>query len=574
MKKSIFLKVFGCYVVIILAISALILTFSFSTIRRHYEGTLAQELENLGRALNVNIHSFLEDGRTRELDAFLKKVAKEIQARITVIDPQGVVLGDSERDPALMENHRYRPEVQEALQGKIGRSLRFSDTIQEKMLYVGLPVKLNGRILGVLRLSLFMKNVEVLLHGLRTNIGRAVLIVAACSLVLAFLLSLHFTRPILGLTKAARQVAGGNFRARVSIRQRDEFRDLAAAFNLMTERIEQLFEDVSRRKESLSNIVASIQEGLVVLDRDGRVTLANDSLKKLIGEDFPEGKFYWEIIRNPKILKFIGRLSVERKSLSEEIRIDDRYVLATASSLGKDEGLILTLHDFTELKNAENMKKDFIINASHELRTPISAIAGAVETLKDEDSCANKTVLEILKRHTERLRNIVEDLLKLSELEDREYKFDIQDVDIGRVAENVLQIFSSRIKDKGLSAELRAAANPPRLRADPFQIEQMLINLVDNAVKYTDRGKIEIGLRTENGYYVIEVKDTGPGIPSQHLPRIFERFYVADKSRSRKLGGTGLGLSIIKHIVQLHHGSISVQSAEGQGTIFTVRLPL
>jgi len=573
MKKSIFLKVFGGYVVIILAISALIVLLSFATIRGHYQDTLAQELEYQGRILNVNVLPMIESGDTKGLDAFLKKIGKDIHARVTVIDAQGLVLADTEKDPAQMENHRYRPEVTEALEGKIGKSLRYSVTVEEKMLYVGLPIEKDGRILGVLRMSLFMKNIDILLHSLTMTIGRAVFITALGALLLALVFSLHFTRPIRKLTGAARQVAGGNFQTRVTILNKDEFKELGTAFNSMTGQVHRLFTEVSRQKEELIQMIASIREGLVVMAKDGKITLTNDSFKELIGEKTPEGKFHWEVIRRPKIQEFIERAMACGGLVTEEVRLDERYLLCTAGSLGPQGGLIITFHDLSDVKRVEAMKKDFIVNASHELRTPLSAIMGAMETLEDDGSCDDKATLDILKRHVERLRNIVDDLLRLSELEDKGLKLDIKDIDIRQVADSVLQLFSARFKDKGLTAEIRAAADLPRLRADAYQVEQMLINLVDNAVKYTEKGGVVISLKADPREFAIDVEDTGYGIAPEHLPRLFERFYVVDKSRSRKLGGTGLGLAIVKHIVQLHGGTITVASKEGKGTTFTVRIP-
>ena len=573
MKKSIFLKVFGGYAVIILAISALIVLLSFATIRGHYQDTLAQELEYQGIALNINVLPMIESGDTKGLDAFLKKIGKDIHARVTVIDAQGLVLADTEKDPAQMENHRYRPEVTEALEGKIGKSLRYSVTVEEKMLYVGLPIEKDGRIFGVLRMSLFMKNIDVLLHSLTMTIGRAVLITALGALLLALVFSLHFTRPIRKLTGAARQVAGGNFQTRVTILNKDEFKELGTAFNSMTGQVHRLFQEVSRQKEELIQMIASIREGLVVIEKDGKITLTNDSFKELIGEKTPEGKFHWEVIRRPKIQEFIERAMACGGLVTEEVRLDERYLLCTAGSLGPQGGLIITFHDLSDVKRVEAMKKDFFVNASHELRTPLSAIMGAMETLEDDGSCDDKATLDILKRHVERLRNIVDDLLRLSELEDKGLKLDIKDIDIRLVADSVLQLFSARFKDKGLTAEIRAAADLPRLRADAYQVEQMLINLVDNAVKYTEKGGVVISLKADPQEFIIDVEDTGSGIAPEHLPRLFERFYVVDKSRSRKLGGTGLGLAIVKHIVQLHGGTITVASKEGKGTTFTVRIP-
>jgi len=574
MKRSIFLKMFGGFGLLILAMSGLIALLSFATIRSHVQDNLAQELEYLGRALSRDVQGFLEQGQTADMDAFLKKEAKDIHARVTVIAPDGTVLADSERDPAGMENHRYRPEVAEALEGRIGKSLRYSMTVEEKMLYVGLPLESDGRVLGVLRLSLFMKTIDVLLGSLRTTIGRSILLMAVAALLMALLLSLNFTRPIRKLTAAARKVEAGGFGTRVALHSKDDFRELGLAFNLMTQRIETLFADLSRQKEGLANVMASIDEGLLVIDAEGCIVLANERFRKLIGEDTLEGKYFWEVVRKPKIQEFIVRLQTERRRLSAEVRADEKTLLCTGGPLDDRGGIVLTVHDITDLKNMEIVKKDFIVNASHELRTPLAAILGAVETLEEGPGKINVFSLEILKRHAARLRAIVEDLLKLAELEEKGYRLERGDVDLRELARNVVQILTPRLKEKGLEARIDAPEGLPHLKADPFLLEQMLINLVDNAIKYTEKGGITISLAADARDGILTVRDTGTGIPDEHLPRIFERFYVVDKSRSRKVGGTGLGLSIVKHIVQLHGGSISVASEVGQGTTFTVRLPL
>jgi two-component system, OmpR family, phosphate regulon sensor histidine kinase PhoR len=574
MRKTLFWKVFGGSALIILGLGAVIALSSFSTIRSHYQDTLTQELESLGRALATDIRGYLERDQAAEMDAYVKRISRDIQARVTVIAADGKVLADSERDPGQMENHKYRSEVTDALEGRIGKSLRYSVTIEEKMLYLGLPLEINGRVTAVIRLSLFMRNVDVLLGSLRVGIGRAIALMTLAGLLMAFFLSLSVARPIRKLTRAAGEVEAGRFDTRVILHTKDDFFELGEAFNLMTGRIGALFAESSRQKESLANILASIDEGLLALDAEGRVVLANGAVRRILGELAPEGKYYWEVVRKPRLQEFISGILDEAKHLSAEVRVDDRTLLCTGGALDDRGGIVLTLHDITDLRNIEAIKRDFIVNASHELRTPLAAILGAAETLEDEPGRINAASLEILKRHAERLRAIVEDLLKLSELEEKGYRLERRDIDPGDLARNVLQILAPRFKDKGLEARIEAADGLPRLAADPFLLEQMLINLVDNAIKYTDKGSVTIALSADAREYVLAVRDTGAGIPAEHLPRIFERFYVVDKSRSRKVGGTGLGLSIVKHIVQLHGGTISAASEMGQGTTFTVRLPL
>jgi len=256
------------------------------------------------------------------------------------------------------------------------------------------------------------------------------------------------------------------------------------------------------------------------------------------------------------------------------MKLGDRQVLAAVSYLPARNGMALILHDLTERRRVEDIKRDFIVNASHELRTPLTAIAGAVELLHDDQRANDPIALDILRRHVIRMRSIVEDLLKLGELEAPGLKLDFGDLDAAVLADRVIEIYAARANDKGLHLSLRKDSDLPLVRADAFLLEQALINLVDNAVKYTDKGAVQIGLRHETGFLVIDVEDTGPGIADVHRERIFERFYRVDKSRSRILGGTGLGLSIVKHIVQLHGGTIEVRGEEGKGSTFSVRLPL
>ena len=251
-----------------------------------------------------------------------------------------------------------------------------------------------------------------------------------------------------------------------------------------------------------------------------------------------------------------------------------RSFLCSANALAAGGEMIVVMHDITELKNVEQMKKDFASNISHELRTPLTAIKGFVETMQDEATSQQKHYLSIVARHTERLIHIVEDLLLLSKLEDREQEPLSDKVSLAALIADSVALFSKKAEDKGISLVSRVASDMPSVCGDAFKLEQALINLIDNAVKYSDKGSITITAEHKNGSAIISVQDTGTGIPAEHLPRIFERFYVVDKSRTRTLGGTGLGLSIVKHIVLLHNGTIKVDSIPGAGSTFTISLPL
>ena len=573
MRKSIFFKVFSGYIVLLLLLSLIFILFSFRTIRHHYLDTLARDLENIGRTVDSRVLALLDEGRAADLEAYLQELGEKINTRLTVINPDGVVAADSERDPAAMESHRFRPEVQEALQGRTGRALRYSSTVKEDMLYVALPLWRNGRVEGAIRLSLFVPAIDALLADLRADIGRAVGLLMAFSLLVAFLFSRYLTRPLGQLIKAFRRVAGGDFEAVVRLRSKDEWLDLAQSFNSMTAEVKTLFADLGRRKEELDHIIASMQEGLLVLDRGGKIVLANESSRKLVGQDALEGKFFWEVVRMTPFVELVRRVKEEKRGQTAEFISGEKNLLCRASYLPVQDGVVATLHDISEVHKLNRMKKDFVLNMSHELRTPLTAIRGYAETLEQEVDAERRVYVETILRHTDRLIKIVEDLLALSTLEERSTSLEREAVDLRALTETVFKVFEPKAREKNLALRLTAEESLPVIRADPFRLEQMLINLIDNAVKYTEKGSIEVILKEAEKGIAVEIADTGIGIPEEDQDRVFERFYVVDKSRSRKLGGTGLGLSIVKHIVLQHGGKIDLHSTPGVGSRFRIFLP-
>ena len=557
-KRSLFLKIFGGFGLMILLTSVLSTLISFGIIRAHYHRRLATELEHVGRAMTPDILRLL-DGSPDALESFLVEEGRKIESRVTVIAPGGAVLGDSERNPASMESHRYRPEVAEALEGKTSRSDRFSYTVEDRMMYIAIPLKDDsGGVRAVLRLSVYARGVDALLAELRGGIVRTVLGVTVLALLAALLFTLRLTRPLQALVRASEKVAGGDFGVKVRVGGGGEFRHLAEVFNAMTERLEAQFQDLGRRKEELANIIASIREGLAVIGRDGRILFSNEAFHALFPKAAGENRGFLETVRNAGLQDLIEISRREKAGRTADVKIGDRSYLAAAGYLSSQDGIVLLLTDMTERRRIDEMKKDFIVNASHELRTPLAAISGALELLLDGKA----------------MRAIVDDLLKLGELESPDIRLDLKAVDPAAAVRRIAELYAARAAEKGLSLKIEAAPYLPPVRADEVLLEQLLINLVDNAVKYTDRGGVTVSLSPGKGLMTLQVSDTGPGIAAEHLPRIFERFYLVDPSRSRKLGGTGLGLSIAKHIVLLHGGSIEARSGAGAGTAFIVRLPL
>lgn len=572
LKKSIFAKIFSGYVLITLVLSSLILVFSFQTIRHYYIHSLEDDLKNLGITVRLKIAPLLPQKNFQEMNTIVKQLGSDINTRITVIDAQGVVLADSENDPHLMENHKTRPEMAQALQGGTGTSVRYSATVKEEMLYVAVPVE-QGDIIGAVRASLFLEDINNLLAELKLKIAQAALIILGISLIGAGVFSRSLSKPIRELSAAARRTAARDFSVRVFLKNRDELKDLADSFNYMNSEISALVNELSNHKDKLKGIISSIQEGLAVFDREGKIVLSNESFKTMIQEENVEGRFYWEVLRIPAFGELIKRVLREKKNWVEEIELYDKVFLCSATFLEARKEVVAIFHDITASKRVEKIKKDFVVNVSHELRTPLTAVKGFVETLEEQVDEESLRYVEIIKRHTDRLIHIVQDLLALSELEESGVTLELEDVDVSDVLESVLGIFEQKLIEKGLELKCEIDPDLPSMKGDPFKLEQMFINLIDNAINYTEKGSIAISIGRKDNRIMIQVRDTGNGIPGDDLPRIFERFYVVDKSRSRRLGGTGLGLSIVKHIVLLHNGTIDVKSMPGTGTIFSISFP-
>ena len=510
-----------------------------------------------------------------QIDVLIKKLGRDIKTRITVITLRGVVVADSEKDPKAMENHAMRPEVFQAMHGQTGSSLRHSVTVEQDMLYVAVPISVPAStVSGVLRLSLFMHDINRLLDDFNKGIVFIALIIIGIALLISLIVSRRLTNPIRTLSNASRKIASGDFNVRVFLKNNDELRDFAESFNNMAEKIRGLFEEVSLQKEELKNIITSMHESLLVLDHEGRIILINEGLKKIARAENLEGKFYWEVLRAPELGEVIKKVRRDKQDCIEEVILDAQTFLCSASFVAQKEEIVMILLDISAIKNMERMKKDFVINVSHELRTPLTAIKGFIETLTDEVSdTAHRRYLEIIKRHTDRLINIVKDLMELSKLEN-EQRIELEEVRLQDIIGQVQIIYEEQLKKKNLALIVELDDSLAPIKADPFKLEQVLINLIDNALKYTESGRIVLSARQDDTSTILCVEDTGLGMSADQLPRIFERFYVVDKSRSRQAGGTGLGLSIVKHIVQLHRGTITAQSMLGAGTKFIIRLPL
>lgn len=574
MRRSVFLKIFSGYLVVACLMAVMLFFVSYRIMRHYHIEALTTDLQHLGGALVYQIAPQVQSRHLNELDTFVKQLGSQINTRITVIDRSGVVLADSEKNPAAMDNHKTRTEVTQALYGATGSSVRYSTTVKESMLYVALPMERDGTVYAILRLSLFLSDINNMLSDLRTTILQLALAVIALALVASLVLARRLSRPVQMLGVASRRIAAGDFSARVFLKNQDEFHDLAESFNFMGEKVRTLFDELSLQKEQLDNIIASMHEGLLVIDQEDRVVLVNERMRAIAGTAFQTGAHYWEMLRDPAIGTIVEQVRTGQHNRIEELPLGGKTFVCSATCLPAHREIVLVLLDVSDIKNVERMKKDFVVNVSHELRTPLTAIKGFIDTMiEDVQDTSHKRYLDIIKRHTDRLINIVKDLMLLSNLE-KVQSLELEDVYLKGLVEQTRKIYDQRLREKNLELRVETDSERIAVRADPFKLEQMFINLIDNAIKYTEQGEILVDIRHDRDQAVVTIQDTGIGMTSDHLTKIFERFYVVDKSRSRRVGGTGLGLSIVKHIVLLHNGSIDVASTPGAGTTFTITLPL
>ncbi len=574
MRKKIFWKFFAALFLLSVVLSLAFYALVVGQARSFYLQTQEESLAQLAGLVRAELAAAWPFPDERALDAFIKLKGRQARVRLTVIDPRGRVLADSQKDPAAMQNHADRPEIAAALSGRSRSETHFSFTLRERMLYHAQPLNAGGNTVAALRLSQFVREIDRMFAFWRDRVTALLLALLGISLLFSFLLSRNLTRPIRQLARAARDFGAGKWQAHVPERRADELGQLAAEFNAMADRQRATLDELERSQHELEAILASVADGLLVIDAQERIVRAGPRFCQLVGEAHPENRPYWEILRSREFAELVLQAAV--KSVRSEIEISGRTYLASLAPLPDSGGTVVSFHDLSESKHLERQKKDFVANVSHELRTPLTAIKGYAETLAEGATGDLRKYLDVILRHADRLIDLTKDLLSLSELEARNGALLREAIDWPELLAGIRVLFEKKLLEKTLklSIEIEEGLERTAFMGDRFRLEQMLINLLDNALKYTDSGGITIRVAVAANRLIIACEDSGAGIASEHLPRIFERFYVIDKARSRQSGGTGLGLAIVKHIVNLHGGEITVESVPGQGSVFTISLPI
>ncbi len=593
-KKKLIWQIFPSFLVIIVLSLSSVTYYSTYYFKNFFLKNSEKELTARAELLQINFVDILPDDildvdqeQIRHIDEYCRDIGKKTGTRVTIIFPSGVVAGDSFGDIKMMENHMKRPEIMEALKRKKGVSIRYSLTLDKNMMYIALPVINEGRLMAVVRTAVSVSAIDNKIRSVRNNILIALGLTILAAAIASLFVTRRITHPIEQMKAGAAKFAKGNLNERLVVPGAEELSELAVTMNRMAENLDKKIKDFENRSMELEAVHSSMQEGVIAIDKDERIITINDAGAKIF--DFPasqlKARYVLEVARNFGLQKFIQRALATHEPVEDDIVItrDEDMILnihSTAlSDFGENPmGTLIIFHDITRIRRLERMHKDFAANVSHELKTPLTAIKGFIETLQEmmvaNDTEQSENFLKIIEKNVNRMIELINDLLALSRLE-RLQGTDIQfeNQPMATLIQGAINTCHSSINAKNITINIDC---PEELtaRVDPILMEQAIINIVDNAVKYNPEGRqITITVTRQDHSMDIVIKDNGTGIDKEHLSKIFNRFYRVDKARSRHEGGTGLGLAIVKHIVQYHNGKIDVTSIKDKGSSFKISIP-
>ncbi len=567
MKSRIFLKLLVAALVVIAAC-----TLSLDLLIGHaWESMLRGEIETSLRQKTLMFASRVETASPASLNQFTRQAAAAAGTRITIIDDSGKVLADSEAEPGDMENHATRPEFVAALHGQIGSATRVSKTIGVELLYVAVPIP--G---GAVRMAYPLNSIHEANRQIRRDLLEGSALAGLLALLLAFIATQSIGRRLMRITDFAERVAAGDLSARIQEESNDEIAHVATALDKTARKLEEGFRALENSRQTLETLLNSMQEAVIAVAQDERVLWANERMERLLPSGIRLGAPLVQSVRDPEILASVqNALSTRDVTMARAAKIFSGRIFDVTAAPMPGGGAVAVLHDQTDIERVEKTRRDFIANVSHELRTPLTSIQGYAETLLDSHSVPEnqREFIEIIRKNAARMARLTEDLLVLARVESGEQKLNFQLAMPQELLDEAVQTFHELAASRGIDLSVMNMASSAVL-VDRDAIHQVFSNLIDNALKYGDQGrKILVGAcETEEGVQFY-VRDFGSGIPSEHLSRLFERFYRVDKARSRESGGTGLGLAIAKHVVRAHSGSIHAESELNHGSTFYFTLP-
>ncbi len=540
-------------------------------IGRAWENMLRREIETSLRQKTEMFAARVGSAPPGSLKQITAQAAAAAGARITVIDSSGKVLADSGADPASMENHATRPEFAAALQGQPGTSTRLSKTVGVELLYVAVPI--SG---GAVRMAYPLTSIRQANTEIRGDLIKGSAIAGLIALLLVFAATQSIGRRLLRITDFAERVAAGDLSARIQEGSGDEIAHVASALDKTARKLEEGFADLEASRQTLETLLNSMQEAVIAIAPDERVLWANQRMERLVPSGVRLGAPLVQSVRDPEILASVQSALINRDvTMARAAKIFSGRVFDVTAAPMPGGGAVAVLHDQTDIERVEKTRRDFIANVSHELRTPLTSIQGYAETLLESRNMPSnlREFVEIIRRNATRMARLTEDLLVLARVESGEQKLNLQLVMPQELLDDAAQMFREVANGRGIELSVMNMASSAVL-VDRDSIHQVFANLIDNALKYGDQGgKVLVGACESEDGVQFYVRDFGSGISSEHLPRLFERFYRVDKARSRESGGTGLGLAIAKHVVRAHSGTIRAESELNHGSTFYFTLP-
>jgi len=585
-RRRLLWQLYPSYLILILLLLLAVSGFVLTELRAfHYQQT-SKDLRARTQLIVEQLTGEIDQDQQLWLTNMITRLGESSTTRITVILADGRVLADSDEDPRLMDNHGQRPEIRQAFTGREGVSTRFSRTLGQTLMYVALPVYQQEQLIAAVRTAIPLSDIDRTFEAIYWKLLWGGLLIAFLAAPICWYLSRRISRPLEQMTVGAQRFAQGDFAVTLEESGSVESCRLAAAMNQMAIKLSELIERETGQRSEIEAILGCMIEGLLAVDNDERVIRMNRAAADLfeITTDPQPDRPIQEVVRQSELQRFAQRALQNEQPIEEELILhgsQQRYLHAQAAPLtgaGSGRiGVLIVLHDLTRLRQLESVRRDFVANVSHELKTPITAIRGAVETLIDDESAdpEGQRFLEIIFKQNNRLNALVEDLLDLSRIEQGVIggSWEMQPSKILPVLESTQLACESLLQDKQIDLELLCSADLQG-QINPALLEQAIINLLTNAIKYSDQGgRVVIEAVSLAEQISIRVEDFGCGIPEEHLSRLFERFYRVDLARSRNLGGTGLGLAIVKHVAQAHAGEVQVTSRLGSGSRFEILLP-
>ena len=503
-------------------------------------------------------------------------------ARVTIINNNGIVLGESDLEASQMENHLNRPEIQEAILNGVGSSTRYSLTVKFEMLYVAVPIAADGTRLGFARVALPLEEIAVQRNQIRQTILIASLVTGGLAVILGFFITTLVTKPIRNLTQETQRMAEKEEIEQIPIKHGGEVGKLTQAFNLLVEKLQLKILALQSEHSTLNAILRQMTDGVLITDEIGCVTLMNAAAEQMFpsGEEINLGRSLAEVLRHHQLIDLWQRCidTQELQSATIELPRQGTFIQSIAIPLGEDlpDHILMLFQDFTRIRRLETVRRDFISNISHELRTPLASLKALVETLRSgalEDPPAARRFLYRMETEVDALTHMVSELLELTRIESGQVPLKMKSVSPKKMLVKAKERLAVQAERKQLAIELKYTKKLPRVLADKPRLGQVMVNLLHNAIKFTpEGGEITLSAHQQGDMIQFSVTDSGIGIPADDLPRIFERFYKTDPARSG--GGTGLGLAIARHLVEAHGGRIWAESIEGEGSAFYFSIPV